>query len=114
MPLFRGTKKQIMKYLLVTCRDYKGGEIGNVKIYDSIVECLNNIDYDIGDSFEDYIENKKELIWNKTIYAGGNGYCFQICPIKGDELKDELGDEEMLEAIDKITIDDYEEMKKRW
>ncbi len=103
-----------MKYLLVTCHDYKGGEIGDIGIFDSIAECLDNVSDDIGESFEEYIENKKELIENSSIYAGGDGHCFKITPIKGYKLKDELDDEELLKAVNEITIEDYEVMKKRW
>lgn len=67
-----------MKYLLVTCNDYKGGEIGEIEIYNSIIECLNSIHDDIGENFEEYIQNKKELIENSSIYAGGDGHCFKI------------------------------------
>lgn len=103
-----------MKYLLVTCHDYKGGEIGDVEIYDSIAECLDNVSDDIGESFEEYIQNKKELIENRTIYAGGDGHCFQIQPMKGYKLKNELDNEELLKAVDEITVEEYEAMKKRW
>jgi len=103
-----------MKYLLVTCHDYKGGEIGETGIYDSIAECLDNVSDDIGESFEDYIANKREVVQNREIYASGDGYCFQIQPMKGYKLKDALDDEELLKAVDEITIVDYEATKKRW
>lgn len=103
-----------MKYLLVTCHDYKGGEIGETGIYDSIAECLDNVCDDVGENFEEYVEKKREVVQNRTIYAGGDGYCFQIQPIKGYKLKDELDDDELLKAVDEITIEDYEAMKKRW
>lgn len=103
-----------MKYLLVTCQPYKGGEIGVIEIYDSIAECLDNVYDDFGESFEEYIANKREIIENRSIYAGGDVYCFQIQPLEGYELKDELDDEELLEAVDEITIEDYNAMKKRW
>lgn len=104
-----------MKYLLVTCYDYKGGEIGDTGIYDSIAECLDNVCDDIGENFEEYVEKKREVVQNKKLYAGGDdGYCFQIQPLEGYELKYKLNQLELLEAVDEITIEDYEAMKKRW
>lgn len=103
-----------MKYLLVTCHSYKGGEIGETGIYGSIAECLDNISDDIGDSFEDYMENKREVVQNKSLYAGGDGNCFQIQPMKGYKLQSPLDDEELLAAVELITVADYEATKKRW
>lgn len=97
-----------MKYLLVTCSDYKGGEIGTVQIYDSIQECLDEVSDDFGETFEEYIENKREVIENKHMYAGGDdGYCFQIHPLEEYNLGRELGDDELLKAIEAITVDDW-------
>lgn len=103
-----------MKYLLVTCHDYKGGEIGEIEIYNSIIECLNSIHNDIGENFEEYIQNKKELIENSSIYAGGDGYCFKIKPIKNYKLQDELDNEQLLDVINKITINEYEVIKQKY
>ncbi len=105
-----------MKYLLTQCFDYKGGELASPVIRDSVIECLDYIHDDIGETFEEFKEMMRNVILNRSEYAGGGDHCFNINPISKNDLTigETLLNTEMLDEIDKFTKSDYKKLIERY